>query len=426
MDASNGSIVPVLFKHGLVRGECMRSSMMRRAALALLCGSVAAVSWAAAPSDGSWVDTWGASPDSAGPTLKAQTVRQVIRTSIGGSALRVRLSNLDGTGPVRVGPVHVALHASGSAIQPGTDHLLTFHGQTDVTLAKGDSQWSDPIAMPVAPLQELAISMYLPDATGPSTLHGDAQATTYVTNSGDATSAVELTDAGQLHSRVFLTDVEVKAAVSAKAIVAFGDSITDGYQSTNDANRRWPDILASRLQSTKQMVSMAVVNSGISGNRVLHDGVGPSALARFDRDALEKPGVHWIVLLEGINDVGESNQPATPQDDVSANQIIDGLKTLIARAHAKGIKIYGATLTPFEPAEWPYYTPQGESKREAVNAWIRNSGAFDAVIDFDKIVRDPAHPKQFLPAYDSGDHLHPNDAGYKAMADAIDLKLFKG
>ncbi|GGA06626.1 SGNH/GDSL hydrolase family protein [Dyella caseinilytica] len=404
----------------------MRSAMMKRAAIGLLCSSIAAVTWAASTDGGQWVDTWGAVPDSAGPKLKTQTVRQVIRTSIGGSALRVRLSNLDGTGPTVIGPVHVALHASGSAIQPGTDHALTFHGQSTVTLAKGESVLSDPLAMNVAPLQELAISMYLPTATGPSTMHGDAQATTYVTDSGDATSVAELPDAEELHSRLFLTDVEVKAAAPAQTVVAFGDSITDGYQSTNDANRRWPDVLASRLQATKQTASVAIVNSGISGNRILNDGAGPSALSRFDRDALEKAGVHWIVLLEGINDIGGASQPATPKDDVSANQIIDGMKTLIARAHAKGIKVYGATLTPFARAEWPYYTSEGESKRQAVNAWIRNSGAFDAVIDFDKVTRDPAHPGRFLPAYDSGDDLHPNDAGYKAMANAIDLKLFAG
>jgi lysophospholipase L1-like esterase len=249
-------------------------------------------------------------------------------------------------------------------------------------------------------------------------------ATTYITDSGDETSGATLADAEELHSRLFLTDVEVEAVAPAQTIVAFGDSITDGHQSTHDANHRWPDLLAARLQAAPGTASIAVVNSGISGNRILHDNLGPSALSRFDRDALEKTGVRWIVLLEGINDIGASSQPPTPQDDVSASQIIDGLRTLIARAHAKGIKIYGATLTPFAVAEWPYYTPEGEVKRQAVNAWIRSSGAFDAVIDFDKITRDPAHPTRFLPAYDSGDHLHPSDAGYKAMADAVDLGLF--
>lgn len=402
----------------------MRNAMIVRAASGLLWCSLAVATWAASADSTQWVDAWGAVPDSAGPALKAQTVRQVVRVSIGGSALRIRLSNLDGTAPITIGPVHIALHATGSAIQPGSDHALTFNGNASVTIAKGASVLSDAVTMHVAPLQELAVSLYLPSATGPSTAHSDGMATTYITDSGDETSGATLADAEELHSRLFLTDVEVEAVAPAQTIVAFGDSITDGHQSTHDANHRWPDLLAARLQAAPGTASITVVNSGISGNRILHDNLGPSALSRFDRDALEKTGVRWIVLLEGINDIGASSQPPTPQDDVSANQIIDGIKTLIARAHAKGIKIYGATLTPFAVAEWPYYTPQGEVKRQAVNAWIRSSGAFDAVIDFDKITRDPAHPTRFLPAYDSGDHLHPSDAGYKAMADALELGLF--
>ena len=402
----------------------MRNAMIVRAASGLLWCSLAVATWAASADSTQWVDAWGAVPDSAGPALKAQTVRQVVRVSIGGSALRIRLSNLDGTAPVTIGPVHIALHATGSAIQPGSDHALTFNGNASVTIAKGASVLSDAVTMHVAPLQELAVSLYLPSATGPSTAHSDGMATTYITDSGDETSGATLADAEELHSRLFLTDVEVEAVAPAQTIVAFGDSITDGHQSTHDANHRWPDLLAARLQAAPGTASITVVNSGISGNRILHDNLGPSALSRFDRDALEKTGVRWIVLLEGINDIGASSQPPTPQDDVSASQIIDGLRTLIARAHAKGIKIYGATLTPFAVAEWPYYTPEGEVKRQAVNAWIRSSGAFDAVIDFDKITRDPAHPTRFLPAYDSGDHLHPSDAGYKAMADALELGLF--
>lgn len=402
----------------------MRNAMIVRAASGLLWCSLAVATWAASADSTQWVDAWGAVPDSAGPALKAQTVRQVVRVSIGGSALRIRLSNLDGTAPITIGPVHIALHATGSAIQPGSDHALTFNGNASVTIAKGASVLSDAVTMHVAPLQELAVSLYLPSATGPSTAHSDGMATTYITDSGDETSGATLADAEELHSRLFLTDVEVEAVAPAQTIVAFGDSITDGHQSTHDANHRWPDLLAARLQAAPGTASITVVNSGISGNRILHDNLGPSALSRFDRDALEKTGVRWIVLLEGINDIGASSQPPTPQDDVSASQIIDGLRTLIARAHAKGIKIYGATLTPFAVAEWPYYTPEGEVKRQAVNAWIRSSGAFDAVIDFDKITRDPAHPTRFLPAYDSGDHLHPSDAGYKAMADALELGLF--
>jgi lysophospholipase L1-like esterase len=400
----------------------MIRSSVGRAVIGVLFFAAAAGVGATSSGSATWVGTWGAAPDSAGPSLKAQTVRQVVRISVGGSALRIRLSNLNGSGPVTIGPVHVALPAGGSAISAGSDHPLTFHGQSTVTISKGESVLSDPVSMKLAPLQELAISAYFPSATGPSTIHGDAQATAYVTDSGDETSATDLTGIELISNRLFLTDVEVEA--SARAVVTFGDSITDGYQSTPNANRRWPDVLASRLHAVP--ASVGVINEGISGNRILNDGAGPSALSRFDRDALDKEGVHWIVLLEGINDIGTSSQPATPKEDVSAQQIIDGMKTLIARAHAKGLKIYGATLTPFAGAEWPYYTPQAEVKRQAVNAWIRRSAAFDAVIDFDKVTRDPAHPGRFLPAFDSGDHLHPNDAGYEAMANAVDLSLFAG
>lgn len=401
----------------------MKALTVKRAALGLLLCFAAVGVFAETAVDAHWVNTWGAAPDTAGPPLKAQTVREVIRTSIGGSGLRIRLSNLDGAGPVTIGPVHVALSTGESAIQPGSDHAVKFDGKSTVTIAKGQSALSDAVAMRVAPLQSLAVSMYLPTETGVSTLHATGIATTYITQSGDTTTSIALPNSEVVPSRFFLTDVEVNANPSARTFVAFGDSITDGMNSTSDTNRRWPDVFASRLQAEPALASIAVVNSGISGNRILNDGLGPNALSRFERDALSKPDVKWILLLEGINDIGAAGQAQVPKDDVSAQQIIDGMKTLIARAHAKGIKVWGATLTPFGGVEWPYHTAAGEAKRQAVNTWIRTSGAFDAVVDFDKVVRDPAHPDRFLPAFDSGDHLHPSDAGYKAMANSINLGL---
>lgn len=382
---------------------------------------------AAAAESANWVDTWSSAPDSSGPLLKTQTVREFARISVGGSKLRVQLSNLFGSAPLTVGPVHVAVHAEGPAIVPGSDHALLFNGKPEVTIPKGESVWSDPVGMDVKPLQELAVSFYVPASAvdSPSTLHNAGIATAYINEHGDATSAVQFPADENSGNRFLLTDIAVSGPEARDTIVAFGDSITDGVGSTQNANQRWPDDLAARLQQDPKLSAIGVANSGIGGNRVLHDNFGPSALSRFDRDALDKPGVRWIVLLEGINDIGGSGYAIDAKDKISAQQIIDGMKTLIARAHARHIKIYGATLTPYGGNGWPYHSVTGEQQREAVNAWIRSSGAFDGVVDFDKAVRDPAHPLQMLAAYDSGDHLHPNSAGYKAMANAIDLKLFK-
>ena len=375
-----------------------------------------------------WVDAWTASPDSAGPPLGTRTIRQVIRTSIGGSSVRIRFSNLFGTAPLTIGPVHMAQHASGSAIRPETDHAVTFRGKPTVTIAKGGDALSDPIPLSVAPLEELAVSMYLPIRTGSSTLHTVGNQTAFMTLTGDATAMTQFHTGETTSSRIFLTDVEVAAGSNAQTIAVIGDSITDGVGSTQDKNARWPDALAARLQANPALRSIAIVDAGMAGNRILHDGatpfLGPSALARLDRDVLNKPGVHWVLVMEGINDISATDVLATPEGNVSAQQIIDGMKTMIGRAHAKGIKIYGVTLTPYGGVDWPFTSAAGEAKRQAVNAWIRHAGAFDAVIDFDQVVRDPAHTGSLLAAFDSGDHLHPNDAGYKAMAAAIDLRLF--
>jgi lysophospholipase L1-like esterase len=377
-----------------------------------------------ATTDVRWVVTWAAAPDSVGPPLKAQTVRQIIRTSIGGSSVRIRLSNLFGAAPVTIGPAHVAAHASGSAIKPGTDREVTFGGKTAVTIAKGADALSDPVTFPVAPLEELAVSLYFPVGAESSTIHGAAIQTAFITP-GDATAAAIFPQGETDTSRFFLTDVEVASSADARAIAVVGDSITDGVGSTKDHNARWPDALAARLQADPALASIAVANSGISGNRILNDGaepyVGPGILSRFDRDALNKPGVRWVLLLSGGNDISAARVLATPKDEVSAQQIIDGMKTLIARARQKGVKIWGATLTP--KAGSKFYYAEGETKRQAINAWIRTAGAFDALVDFDQVTRDPDHPGRLLPAFDSGDHVHPNDAGYKAMGAAIDLRL---
>lgn len=405
----------------------MRHKILRLVIAGCLCGFIGQGMAASGTGHPTWVDAWSASPDSAGPQLKAQTVRQIVRLSVGGSAARIRLSNLFGTAPLTVGSVHVAVHAKGSATVPGSDHSVLFDGKGSVVIATGASALSDPMAMEIKPLQELAVSIYVPvDAIdSPSTIHAAGIATAYVTESGDATATTEFPSTEINGSRFLLNDVEI-AGTAKQTIAAFGDSITDGVASTLDANHRWPDFLAARLQADPRLSDIAVANSGIGGNRILREGFGPSALSRFDRDALDKPGVRWIVLLEGINDIGNSDAAATAKDKLTAQQIIDGMQTLITRAHARHIKVYGATLTPFDGAAWPYHTAAGETQRQAINTWVRKSGAFDGIVDFDLAIRDPSSPKKMLPAFDSGDHLHPNSAGYQAMAASIDLKMFAG
>jgi lysophospholipase L1-like esterase len=398
-----------------------------RVACALLCLALGEASAEAVSEQ--WVAAWSAAPDQEGPPLAAKTIRQVVRPSISGSAVRLRLSNLYGTAVVTIGPVRIAKHAGESAIRPGTDRLVTFDGKLTVSIAKGADVVSDSLALPVAALEQLAISLYVPDSSKASTLHGVGMQTAFIAN-GDVTAAARLPGSQTDTSRYFLTDVEVAAAAPSRTVVVIGDSITDGVGSTDEANKRWPDALAERLQADPALASIAVVNSGIAGNRLLNDAVapfvGPSLLSRLERDALSKPGVRWVVVLSGSNDISAADMLETPKDKVSASQIIAGMQQLIARAHARGIKVYGATVLPNAGVQKPFIqTPQGQAKRNELNAWIRSSGAFDAVVDFERLMSDPARPDHLAPAYDSGDHLHPNDAGYKAMAAAIDLQLFR-
>ena len=382
-----------------------------------------------------WVGTWTASPQAPEPPIilatpaqfDNQTIRQIVHISVGGSRMRVRLSNEYGRTPLVVGSAHIArqLAGNGASIMPGTDRTLTFGGRTGVTIPAGAPVLSDPVDLDAPALSNLAISIHLPKLTLASTFHSLGVQTTYVSSQGDFTAAGTLPTASTTTSWFFLSGVSVATRRPPAAIVALGDSITDGFASTVDANRRWPNLLAARLQAAPKLRHVAVMDHGISGNRTLHDFIGPNALARFDRDVLVAPGARWVVVLEGINNIGLPGVFGLAQEVVSADDIIFGYRQLIDRAHEKGLKIYGGTLTPFEGTTIPgYFTPAGEVKRQAVNQWIRTSGAFDAVIDFDKAIRDPLHPTRMLPVYDSGDHLHPNDAGYQAMANYIDLGLF--
>ncbi len=387
---------------------------------------------AAAQADG-WVGSWGASDVfPVGPDVNYQTLRQFVRLSAGGKAVRIRFSNATGQYPLVIGSAHLAKPAAdgaAGAIDPVTDHALTFGGASGVTIAPGAEVVSDPVDIDLAPLSTLAVSTFVPRWTGPAVIHLDGVATTYISNDADATAAAAMPSPHTSTSRFFIDEIDVEAAGQPGAVVTLGDSITDGYRSQVDGNHRWPDRLAERLAERPGAAPVGVVNAGVSGNRILHDRpedlFGPSALARLDRDVLSTPGLRWVVMMEGINDIGHSTAGDLPEQDVSADQIIAGMKQVIARVHARGAKIYGATLTPYEGTVFHgYYQPEGEAKRQAVNAWIRK-GDFDAVIDFDAAVRDPDHPTRIRADFDVGDHLHPNDAGYRAMGDAVDLKLFE-
>ena len=375
-----------------------------------------------------WVGTWAASPmDShvgfGQPSPANSTYRNVVHISSGGDSLRVELTNEFGSRPLTIGAAHVALSVGLGAFKPATDHVLTFNGQPSVTIPAGAPVFSDPVAMQVAPLSDLAVSVYLADQTiDDMTCHQDARSTTLITE-GDNTAAETMTDARAIYSWCFVEGIDVSThAKDAAAIVTLGDSITDGARSTRDTNRRWPDVLARRLQADPKTARLSVLNEGISGNRLVHDGAGPNALARFDRDVLERSGVKYLIILEGINDIGRTAEPRDPGDPITAQDEIRALGQMVTRAHSHGIKVFGATLTPYVGAG--YASPAGEQMREAVNEWIRTSGVFDGVIDFDQVTRDPANPTVFAADVDSGDHLHPGDAGYEKVGASIDLTIF--
>jgi lysophospholipase L1-like esterase len=365
-------------------------------------------------------------------TLNNQTLRQIVHLSAGGTRTRVVLANTFGTAPLTIGAAHIALHGKGARIVPGSGSALTFSGRPSVTIPAGAVMLSDAASIAVPALSDLVIDLFLPGdltaSTSPLTIHSVANQTNYISSPGNFAGAPEVPVSAMLPSWIFLASVEVTAAQQVSAIVAFGDSITDGTRSTNDANARWPDQLAKRLAANNGSVR-AVLNTGIAANRLLGEinaavfpfgfNAGVNALARFDRDVIAQTGVTHVLVLEGINDIGLAGRNPLP----SAEDLIAAHEQIVERAHAHGMKIFGATLLPFEGAA--YWTAEGEAKRQAFNTWLKKGDRYDGVIDFDAAVHDPANPTKILPRYDSGDHLHPNDAGYHAMGDAIDPKLFE-
>ena len=418
--------------------------MRRRTALFLVLAQFGLIALVQAQQTGAehWVATWttaqqltrtpqpqapAAPPASSAQSIGTggfsnQTVRMITRTSIGGKQLRLKLTNAFGSAPVGLGTAHVALRGKGSEIVPGSDRVVTFGGKPGCTLGPGMVILSDPVELVFPALAELAVSLYFPGWTGPPTTHATGLHTTYISKAGDVTGQAAIADAITTQSYYFLAGIDVLAPAEASLIVALGDSITDGARSTPDTDHSWPALFAARLAARKDTANLAVANMGIGGNRLLRDISGASALARFDRDVLSQSGVKWLVVMEGINDIGRG--ASTTPEAVTTEDLIFAHKQIIEQAHAHGIKVIGATLTPYEGAA--YYREEGEAIRQALNAWIRSSGAYDAVADFDAATRDPASPRRIRAEFDPGDHLHPNDAGYQAMADAIDVAIFTG
>jgi lysophospholipase L1-like esterase len=390
---------------------------------------------AAAQSSGSksapapWVGTWAASafdgdPWHQVPTLVDSTLREIVHTSIAGKALRVRFTNEFGKEPLRIDAATIANSAGLSSVDAATVHDLTFGGSASIVIPPGAEVLTDPVAMSTPALANLAISMYLPlQQVSDVTVHSSAQQDNFIAT-GNHVRDASLTEPVVAPSWYFLKGMDVEPVdAKAAAVVTFGDSITDGALSTQNVNHRWPDFLAVRLKNNPSTAHLAVLNEGIGGNCVLIHCVAPNALARFDRDVLSQAGVKYVIIMESINDIGRLHSPNLPEYKLTAQDLEQGLAQLAARAHEHGIKVFGATLTPYKGAG--YFTEKGEQIREAVNQWILTSGVFDGAIDFDKATRDPANPLMFSAQADGGDHLHPKDAGYQMMADSIDLGLLR-
>jgi lysophospholipase L1-like esterase len=422
---------------GRGRLTAWRAVLVALSVVALVSGPVAADSDTARHPGGGgpragWVGAWATSPvrGTASDTCPAgeggivnQTVRNVVFASVGGNSVRVRLTNSFGTAALTVGAAAVAIAGTGATTVPGTTRELRFGGQPGITIPPGAEAVSDPVPLRIRALQSLAVSVYVPQLTGPASVHSLAVQDNFLSSSGNfTTSADPAAFPATISCWMFVDRVDVvPSAPVFGTVVAFGDSITDGLRSTVNANRRWPDRLARRL-AARHGPHLSVVNQGISGNRVLADGAGVSAQARLDRDALTQTGARVVVLLEGVNDIGFANLGLGPP--ITAGDLIAGYRQIVTRCRDAGLRVIGGTLLPFKGVP-NYWNETGEQIREAVNHWIRTSGAFDAVIDFAAVMSSPDDPQTLNPAYDSGDHLHPNDAGYQAMADAVDLRILQ-
>jgi len=384
---------------------------------------------------GDWVGSWAASQQIPEPhnalnpnDLRDATLRQIVHLTVGGTTLRVHISNAFGIMPMHFTSVHIArpLSPAEAKIDVATDKALTFAGNPDVIVPAGAEYISDSIAYPVTALSDLAITLHLDAPPEQQTGHPGSRTTSYLQH-GDLVSAADLPDAKKVEHWYWIAGVDVNAAKDSAAIVVLGDSITDGHGATTNGNDRWPDVLAKKLQANSKTKNLSVLNHGIGGNHLLTDGLGPSALARVDRDILAQTGVRYVIVLEGVNDLGKiSREGEVPkvEHDVLVQQMIGAYKQIILQAHTHGIKVYGATILPYVGSDYYHPAPANEADRIAVNQWIREPGHVDAVIDFDKLTADPAHPDRLLPAYDSGDHLHPGPAGYKAMGEGVPVNLF--
>jgi lysophospholipase L1-like esterase len=383
-----------------------------------------------------WIETWGSSqqipePQNSLPAedMRDATVRQIFHLSAGGTTLRVHLTNAFGSQALHFTSVHIArpVSLSSAAIDVASDKALAFAGQNDVTVPPEAEMVSDPIQFPVDALSSVTVSYHLDDPPSRETGHPGSRATTYYVH-GDQVSAADLPGAKHVEHWYQVTGIDVvDNAPGAGTVVALGDSITDGHAATTNGNDRWTNAFAAHLQSSPATRDIAVSNRGTGGNHLLSDGLGPNALARFDRDVLAPAGVKWLIVFEGVNDLGGlsigGDAPPAAHAAMLAN-IEAAYAQMIVRAHAHGIRVFGATITPYAGSSYYHPSPSNEADRQAVNAWIRAAGHFDGVVDFDAIVRDPQHPDQLLPAFDCGDHLHPSPAGYKAMGEAVPLSLF--